>query len=907
MRSANSENDRRAANLALRIYRRLAEAFPHEFKLAYGADVVQTGEDSVEEIARRHGALGLLRLVADIAIRVPIEYAGEMRRDLRYALRSLLKSPGFALVGILSMALSIGLTTNVYTSKWQMLFRKLPAVNADRLFVAEKPVSYPYIEQFREQKNLFSGVAALETGAPFNVTFQGNFNGKPQRVMGQLVSPDYFSVLGIQPQLGRVLDPALDQPGSEPSVLISDRFWRNRLNSSPDAVGQTIRVNGQIATIVGIAPKDFNGAVSDVDNLPELFVPVTVPAALAPELADGVLHQRNAKDFLAILCLAPGVAPETAAAALDTLTRHLDEQDPSIPLGAANAARTVLIPAGNELPIPKNLHRVIVGFFLVLMALIMTIACMNLANMLLARGANRRKELAIRLSIGASRARLIRQMITEGVVLALLGGAAALPFAYWLSAVYTRSRTIAPGSATTASVLDWRAAVFVLALSILCGVGFSLAPALRATKADLAPALKEGSALQLAGYRRIGLRNILMVAQVAASLMLLLITGFLVVGLKHESQIQTKFDARTMYLLSIDPVREGYSFEKAQSFFERLPDQLKAAPEIQSVALAAQPPFAIEDEDAAVPLTAEVAHGPTQRASRVQISAIEESVGAGYFAALSEPVLSGREFDRRDQHTPADAAQALPVILNENAARGFFGGESAIGRRIRDEKHAYEVVGVVRNLNNGIGISQSVMYLPLTPRDFVRPPAGGITIMVRGNSGADVLAAVRRQIALLDPNLNVFNEQTLAAYLDVSRAAERFSIDTYASIGVFGLVLAAIGLAGITAYTVAQRSKEIGIRMALGARKGQVLLQVLREGTALVIVGSIFGFAGAYALAKSLAALIDVFAQAFKVGTGDARLLLGAPLLLAAVTLVACYLPARRATQIDPLKALREG
>jgi predicted permease len=861
----------------------------------------------VEEIAKRHGIFGLFQLIADIAIRVPIEYAGEMRRDLRYALRSLLKSPGFALVGILSMALSIGLTTNVYTSKWQMLFRKLPAANADRLFVAEKPVSYPYIEQFREQKNLFGGVAALETGVPFNVTFQGNLDGKPQRVTGQLVSPDYFSVLGVQPQFGRALSPALDRSGSEPSVVITDHFWRNRLNSSPGAVGQTLRLNGQLAVIVGIAPRNFNGAIPDPANPPELFVPITVPASLAPELANDVLRQRSARDFMAILCLASGVTPEPAATGLDTITRHLDEQDPSISRNAANAPRTVLLPAGTELPIPKKLRRVVIGFFVVLMALIMIIACMNLANMLLARGANRRKELAIRLSIGASRARLVRQMITEGVLLAVLGAAVALPFAYWLSALYNRSVALTLGANAPASVLDWHAIAFVFALSILCGIGFSLAPALRVTKSGLAPALKEGSALQLPGHRRFGLRNLLMVSQVAASLMLLLIAGFLVTGLNEESKVQTQLDPRTMVLLSVDPVREGYTPERAQAFFERLPDRLKAIPELQSVALAVQPPFAVADEDSAVSLTAEITRGVSRSASRVQVSAIKQSIGAGYFAALSEPVLSGREFEPRDERSPADSSEALPVILSENGARAFFGKESAIGQRIRDDDRSYEVIGVVPNQNNGIGIALPTIYLPLTNRDFARPPAGGITILARGNPGADALPAIRREIASLDPNLTLFNVQTLGEYLDSSRAAERFSIDTYAGIGIFGLVLAAIGLAGITAYAVALRSKEIGIRMALGARKWQVLLQVLREGTALVIAGTILGFAGAYALAKALSALIDVFAQAFKVGTGDPRLIVGAPVLLAAVTLVACYLPARRATQIDPLKALREG
>ena len=285
-------------NFAWRIYQRLARAFPHEFKLAYGQDVMQLGEDVVQDVARRDGAAGLIRLIADIAIRVPLEYLSEMRRDMRYAARALIKSPGFALVGIISMGLGIGLTTNVYSTRWAMLTRELPAAaNARYLVVPERPVSYYYIERYREQKNLFAGVAALQNGVPFNVNLQGLMDAKPERVFGQLVSADYFSVLGVEPQRGRLLSTELDKAGDAPVVVISDRFWRNRLNSSPDALGQTLRLNGQTATIVGITPKNFDGALAM--NPAELFVPVTVSASLAPELGYDVLHPHAMTSSLA--------------------------------------------------------------------------------------------------------------------------------------------------------------------------------------------------------------------------------------------------------------------------------------------------------------------------------------------------------------------------------------------------------------------------------------------------------------------------------------------------------------------------------------------------------------------------------------------------------------------------------
>jgi hypothetical protein len=348
-------------------------------------------------------------------------------------------------------------------------------------------------------------------------------------------------------------------------------------------------------------------------------------------------------------------------------TRRLDEQSPSPPLHADNGRHVTLLPAGTLAPIPRNLKPVMIGFFVLLMGLVATIACMNLANMLLARSANRRKELAIRLAVGASRFRLIRQMMSEGILLSLLGGMAGFALAYWLSVLNSQ---VNPATGEQVDLtLDWGAAVFAFALAIVCGIGFSLAPALHATKADVTPALKDGLGLQLPGYRRFGLRNLLIVAQVAGSLMLLLITGFLVMGISKVSCVQTKFDPNTMYLVSIDPVRDGYAPEKAQALFEKLPQRLKTTAAVRSIALAAQAPFSIVDGK--TQLTAD----DSRESLRVQKSVVEETVGAGYFAALSEPMLAGREFDELDQRRQTEESKtvSLPVVLNESAANGFFG------------------------------------------------------------------------------------------------------------------------------------------------------------------------------------------------------------------------------------------
>jgi ABC-type antimicrobial peptide transport system permease subunit len=292
--------------------------------------------------------------------------------------------------------------------------------------------------------------------------------------------------------------------------------------------------------------------------------------------------------------------------------------------------------------------------------------------------------------------------------------------------------------------------------------------------------------------------------------------------------------------------------------------------------------------------------------SRVQSAVAEETVGPGYFAALSEPMLLGREFTESDQRNRTDGSKTLPLLLNESAARSFFASRNVVGKHLRDGEKSYEVVGVVRDLQNGLGRRQSVAYLPLTEADFAEPPTGGITILIGSDAGVDVLRSIRAEIASVDPNLTIFNAQTLSQYLDATRALFRFAVRMYGGIGVFGLILAAIGLAGVTAYAVAQRRKEIGIRTAVGASKLQVVGLVLREGTTLICVGAALGFLGAAGLVKALSAMASFLVDAFKVGTSDPRLLIGAPMLLVVLAMLACYLPARRAAQIDPLKALRE-
>lgn len=885
-------------NFAMRLYRVLARAFPHEFKVVYGADVIQLGEDIVEDVAKRNGPAGLLRLLGDLAIRIPLEYLAEMRRDLVYAARTLAKSPGFAAVGVISLGLGIAVTTTVYSEIHMLIFRDLPGVREPERLALAQGVSYPYFEEYRDQHNVASNAAAFIQAVAFGVSLDPVSNAHSERIFGHIVSPEYFQVLGIPAARGRVFDPNVDKPGQAAVVVITDRFWRERLNSDPNAVGRTLRLNGQTATIVGITPKDFLGVMPVIPA--DIFVPTTVPPHTAPELGDDVVHKRDIKAFSVIMRLAPGVTTASAESALDTLTRHLNES--SLDPDRDKKGRLVkLLPGGSILPIPPEMKPVMYALWGTLMTLLLGIACMNLANMLLAKAGARRREIAIRLAVGASRFRLIRQLVTESVLLALAGGAAGMALAYWLTSLMLSMKL--PGSLPFQFDIrpDWQVMAFTFFLSVLTGVGFGLAPALASTKADVAPTLKEGGVAQMRGYHRFGLRNLLVIGQVAGSLMLLLITGFLVLGYGRMSEADAKFDTRTMYLMSIDPVRDGYTPERAAGFFEKLPERLRNVGAIQSVALAAQPPF----ERGMTPSDMTTAPGSEKTAITMK-SVAKQAVGIGYFAAINEKMLAGRDFAERDQQV--EPTSPLPVVLSETVAREMFGSIDAVGRRITQQPQSYDVIGVVRDIKGPTitPASSAVVYLPMTKSALAHPSASGLTLMIRSTAGYDAVDGVRREIASLDPNLTIFNIRTLAQQIDDMNAYIRLGTFFYGGMGVFALILASIGLAGVTAYAVTQRRKEIGIRMALGARKGQVLGLVMREGTVLVVIGSILGFAGAAALARLLSALVNVFAQVFHTATSDPKLIVGAPLLLAALAMIACYLPARRSAQIDPLKALRE-
>ena len=885
-----------------------------EFNNAYGDELVQVTEDTIEPIWQRHGVLGLVRLLTDIALRVAIEHLAELRQDVRYGLRMLANSPGFTLVALVSLSLGIAIATCAYSEVNGLILRDVPGVpKPEELVALQAPTSYAQYKRYRERSDLFSSTLAYVAPVPFGVSLDGH----TERTWGHLVTPSYFSTLGVHPVLGRFFEQEQEQPGRAPVIVVSYRFWQQHLGSDPSAVGRTLRINGQPCTVIGVGPRDFLGA-SPGYFAADVWMPVSVPARLAPELADNALERRDLTMFQMVGRLKPGITADRAEAALDAVARQM-EQDYGDADRERGGRRVLLVPGGKVLPIRKQDRPFFTEVLMVLAGLVLLIACSNVANMMLARAADRRREIAVRLALGASRVRLIRQLLTESMLVAAGAGVFGFILTVWVMHLFSHIRMPYPMPVAFDLSPDWRALLFALAVTGLTGFAFGLAPALQATRTDLTPALKEGGNIQLRRYRRLSLRNGLMLCQMAGSLTLLLLTGFLGLGIQTTMGIQQGFDPRNLYLISLDPVRDGYSGAQATAFFEKLLDRVKRLPAVTAATLTDTVPVAMDGNPGAIFSDAHAGGGKAMHWARKHV------VGKDYFETAGIPILLGRGFRKEDEANGATA-----VMVSEELVRAYWSGEEVLGRRIEignDEasggfgalpgtfdfrpgvlgkgRQVFEVVGVARDVAEDFVASKKhpAIYFPLHPADYAQPSLRGVTLMVRGMPGVDIIAAVQREISVADANVTPFNARSMTEQIAQFMSSLRSAAWTWNLMGAFGLILAAVGLAGVTAYSVAQRGHEIGIRMALGAQKSDVLGLVMKEGAVLVTAGTLIGMALTWA---GLRLMSGFFFTVASVKAFDPALLVGAPLLLASLALVACYVPARKSMRIDPAMALRQ-
>jgi predicted permease len=838
-----------------------------------------------------------------------LEGGAELANDAKYAVRSLAGSPGFTAVAMLSLALGICIVTCAFSEMNGMALRSVPAVDKpDELVALQLPASYPNYRRYRAHSDMFASTMAYIAPVPYSVSR----NGSTERRWGQLVTPSYFATLGVRPAMGRFFSDA----DTAVPVVVSYRFWQEKLAGDPAVIGSTLRVNSQPATIVGVGPKEFLGA-SPLLFASDLWMPISVGERVAPELAGNLLERRDRPIFRIVGRLRSGMTMARVEAELDAAAQQMEQENGDLTT-TQKGLRVPLVQGGRLLPLTKQDLPFFTSFFTVMSALIMLIACANVGNMMLARAAGRRKEIAVRLALGAGRARIVRQLMTESLL--LVAGAAVPGFlaSVWLMRLLSGVRMPVAIPVVYEMQPDGHVLLLTIALTAVTGLLFGLVPALQATRTDLTPALKEGGAVMLPGRHRWSLRNTLMVAQFAGSLTLLVILGLLSLGIQTTLGIQQGFNPAHLFLVSLDPVRDGFPAPQASDFLQKLADRVKLQPSIASASLTETVPVSI----GAARLRVSAMGDPAQETRTV----IRHVVGKDYFATAGIAITSGREFRQQDV-----AGETASVIVSQEFARQFWKGSDPLGRQIalgKEEvaaakilpgsydyrtggaatRRLFEVIGVAGDITEGLVAQKPVpaMYFPLRAADAARPAAEGVTLMVRAAPGVDAIALVRHEISAIDSRVTPFHMRSMTEQINQFMAPLQAASWTYAFVGIFGLVLSAVGLAGMTAYSVAQRGREIGIRMALGAQRGNVLGLVMKEGLRLVLIGAGLGMAGAWMGSRLLSSMNSSVGRVTTTSTTDPMLVLGAPLLLAALALAACYVPARKSMSIDPVVALRQ-
>ncbi|HET9528779.1 MAG TPA: ABC transporter permease [Blastocatellia bacterium] len=800
-------------------------------------------------------------------------------QDVRYALRMLVRNPGFTAAAVIALALGIGANTAIFSVVNSMLLRPLPFKDSENLLQVWEtqeskgrykiPASYPNFKDWKEQSQVFEDVIAY-TEWSFNLTGAG----EPERIKGAIVSPAFFSTLGLTPILGRDFLPEEDQAGKNLVAVLGETLWHRRFNSDPAVIGRSITLGGKSFTVIGVVAR--GAQVPVLSSEVELFAPVTHGFAL----------QGRAAHYLSVIArLKDGVAPEQAEAEMATIAGRLAEQYPD-----ANASRSIrLVPLLEEI---VGDFRLSLGVLLGAVLFVLLIASANVANMLLARATTRRKEIAIRSALGAGRSRLIRQLLTESVLLALVGGTLGLLLALWgVDSLAALSPADVPRIAELG--IDGRVLLFTFSVSLLTGVLFGLFPAFQASRFNLNETLKEGGRSASGGSSRHRVRSLLVISEVALSIMLLAGAGLLIRSFILLQKVDPGFNSAGVLTMQINLSPPRYTkAAPVLAFHKQILDRVKSIPGVQSATTRSAVPLG--DDFSYLSFMKEGV--PVDPADRPV--AFYNAVGHEYFDTMQIPVIRGRQFDERDVRGTTNVA-----IINETLAERFFAGEDPLGRRItlNDEDPKEEdwatIVGIVRDTKS-INLDDepaAETYMP-----YAQQPEAGFVLMIRAGAGMTGLAdAVRKEVLSLDPEQPVHSIKPLDRVKAESIAAPRFRTLLLGLFAALAMLLAAVGIYSVMSYSVAQRSHEFGIRMALGAKTSDVLKMVLRDGLALTIAGMVIGLAASFALTRWLSSLL------FKVEATDPITFVAVSLLIVGVALTACFVPARRATRVDPIVALR--
>lgn len=817
-------------------------------------------------------------------------------QDLRYGCRMLLNSPGFTGLAVLALALGIGANSTIFSLVNALLLRPLPVERPEQLAAVYTSdfssgdygtSSYPDYLDFRDRNQVFSGLVAY-TVTPFSL----NVDGANERAFGEVVSGNYFADLGIKMALGRGFLPEEDQtPGSHPVAVIGHKLWQGRFGGNPAIVGRSVTINGHAFTVVGVAEEKYFGLLRGLAA--ELWVPAMMMKQALP--GSDNLVERGSRSFFVMGRLKPGVTLDQAQANFGSIAEQLFKEWPQRWNNIRNEPRRISLVPESEARVMPDVRTPVVIFMALLMAvvgLVLLIACANVANLLLARAAARRKEIAIRLALGAGRGRLIRQLLTESVLLAVLGGVGGLLLAMWGVELLMAFKPPVPIPLEIDLGIDWRVLGFTFAVALLTGVLFGLAPALAASRPDLVASLKDEAGAVGARRGRGRLRGTFVIVQVALSLLLLICSGLFLRSLSNASSIDPGFDADNLLVMAMDLQLQGYNETTGRSFSNQLLDRVRALPGVESASITDALPLGLDSARRGISIEGYTA----QPGESTEVNSAY--VTPGYFETLRIPVMQGRAFDGQDRVGAPGA-----VMINEAFARRYWPGQDALGKRIQrgsgnnNNSPFLEVVGVVKDGKYAtLGEEATPFFYLNLAQDYLSAP----TLIVR-TSGNPLtqLASVRNEIAGLDKSLPLFDVKTMRQHLGLALLPARLAGSVLGVFGLVALILAASGIYGVMAYSVAQRTREIGIRMALGARAVDVLKLVVRQGMTLVVIGVVIGLTGAVALTRMMTSLL------YGVGATDPVTFIGVSALLASVALLACYLPARRATKVDPLVALR--
>ncbi len=805
-------------------------------------------------------------------------------QDARFGLRMLGKSPGFALVAALTLALGIGANTTIFTMLKSMILRPLPGARAaDQLVVVVQrtvggnPWTFSYLDykDLRDRNQVFESLAA-STPAPLSV----RYGEKAERTWGEVMTGNNFEMLGVRAAMGRLLTPDDDRtPGAHPVAVVSYRFWSTRMGADPNVIGKTLFIGTMPFTVIGVTDPAYHG--STVGLTLDVYVPTMMSREVIP--AWGFLGHRDSSWLLVQGRLKPGIGLAQARASLHVLGAQMLKEFPNRQI----REKTELLPLPRSPFGGQSILFPILTVVMVVVGIVLLIACSNVANLMLARAAGRAREIAIRQALGAGRWRLVRQLLTESVLVSLLGGAASIALSLWANQHFANLKIPAPYPVVLDANFDGGVFAFTLLLAVLSGVVFGLAPALHASKTDLVHALKEETGSRK--FARSRLRSGLLVAQVALSLVLLIGAVLVLRSEGYATKIDVGFDADNVVTSAMDLTASGYSADAGRTFYRRLLERVRALPGVASATLSETLPLHVIGGASE---TVDVEGYTPQR--NEDMAFYYARISPGYFANMRIRMIAGRDFDEHD-----DKNSAAVGIVNEQFARRFWRGQNPLGHRIQINNQWRRVVGVVHDVKVETLTEEptSYVYMPLE-----QAYTGDMIVQARAASAAaapEVLGAIQKTVHEMDPNLPVFNTRTLRQHMEFAFVGYALASELLGVAGLQALVLAGIGIYGVIAFLVTQRTREIGIRMALGAQAGDVMRVLLWQGMRMAFLGAAIGLALAAGATRAMGALL------YGVSARDPLTFAGVTVFLLLVAALACWLPARRAMRVDPIVALR--